>query len=517
MKSLSDCRYSAFISYAHDDDVATDGWISRFSEFLRTRLQNRLGRIGVRQLQDMHLSGRNGPLVGSLPDALLQNVADSYAMVIVVYNAYTKSDWCLQELAYFRQTFGDEGLGRRLYVVALSKSAIEEIVKRREWEQLTLPSQLWIPFFREEDVDEPARQRLAHGELSERFETQLIKLLDAFEDSVKRDLRAPPVRPPLPPPPLQRPPPPSAGTLIFGVPPPELAEASAAVARRLREHGVAVDELAAESLDGDFDEFDRAGTLVLPFGRGGQHLKPYRFSAGGHLAAQRDAWVAKGGAAKALLWLDLREVATGAVPGLGHAELVAAIEAQAMLPDALVESIVGLDEPPAPQGERVNIYIESNQHDTDLWQDLGERIKGKWDDLVRKAGSPPVPPLSLEALGLPLQKIDEERLDDADGVVLLWGQKPEVSLRAQIKKVEGKWPRDPPPRIVAYLMPQQPDPGAKIEARLWSVLRFQDADSPRIDIDPSEADRLHRFLNQILERRLKRLPSRRSAAAVATA
>ena len=133
-----------------------------------------------------------------------------------------------------------------------------------------------------------------------------------------------------------------------------------------------------------------------------------------------------------------------------------------------------------------------------------------------KAGSPPVPPLSLEALGLPLQQIDDERLDDADGVVLLWGQKPEVSLRAQIKKVEGKWPRDPPPRIVAYLMPQQPDPGAKIEARLWSVLRFQDADSPRIDIVPPEAERLHRFLNQILERRMKRLPARR-AAAVATA
>ena len=132
-----------------------------------------------------------------------------------------------------------------------------------------------------------------------------------------------------------------------------------------------------------------------------------------------------------------------------------------------------------PPGERVNIYIESNQHDTDLWLDLGERIKSKWEELVQQAGAPRVPPLSLEALGLPLQKIDEERLDDADGVVLLWGQKPEVSLRAQIKKVEGKWPRDPPPRIVAYLMPQQPDPGGKIEARLWSVLRFQDADSSK--------------------------------------
>ena len=89
MKSFNECKYSAFISYAHADDEATDGWISQFSNLLRTRLQNRLGRIGVRQLQDLHLSGRNGPVYGSLPDALLHNVAKSYAMSIVVFNPFT--------------------------------------------------------------------------------------------------------------------------------------------------------------------------------------------------------------------------------------------------------------------------------------------------------------------------------------------------------------------------------------------------------------------------------------------
>jgi hypothetical protein len=511
---LNECRYSAFISYAHADDLATDGWISQFSEFLRMRLQNRLGRIGVKQLQDMHLSGRNGPVMGSLPDALLGNVADSYAMIIVVFNAYTKSDWCLQELEYFHKSFGTEGLKRRLYVVALSKSAMEDIVARPDWGRLTLPNQLWIPFYRDEDSDEPARVRLDHGGLSQRFDGQLIKLLDAFEEAVKQDLRQPPPRAVAPPPERTR-----AKGLLFGVPSPELAEASASLARELREGGIPVEELGPDALDGDFDEFDRATTLILPFGRGGQHLKPFKFSPGGHLAAQRDAWLDKGGAADALIWLDLRELAIDAPPAKGHVDLLAAIEAQALKPAALRQRIAPLAPctpvPEEPTGERVNIYIESNQHDTDLWQDLGARIKRKWDDLVQEAGSPYVPPLCLEALGLPLQKIDEERLDDADGVVLLWGQKPEVSLRAQIKKVEGKWPRDPPPRIVAYLMPQQPDPGAKIEARLWSVLRFQDADSPRIDIYPSEADRLHRFLAQILERRMKRVPARRTAAVAA--
>lgn len=515
MKPLNACRYSAFVSYAHGDDQATDGWISQFSELLRMRLQNRLGRIGVKQLQDMHLSGRNGPVMGSLPDALLSNVADSYAMIIVVFNAYTKSDWCLQELEYFRKSFGTEGLQHRLYVMALSKSAMDDIAARADWARLTLPNQLWIPFYRDENNDEPARLRLDHGGLSQRFDAQLIKLLDAFEGAVKQDLRQPPPRSaPVPPPgPAHR-------VLMFGVPAPQLAGASHAVATALRERGVAVEELGASSLDGDFDEFDRAATLVLPFGRGGEHLKPFRFMSGGHLAAQRDAWLDKRGDDAALAWLDLRDTAVDAPPGKGHADLVACVEAVALAPAALLERFAPQAAPATaavvdtPQGERVNIYIESNQHDIDLWQDLGERIKGKWDEVVRNAGSPPVPPLSLEALGLPLQKIDEERLDDADGVVLLWGQKPEVSLRAQIKKVEGKWPRDPPPRIVAYLMPQQPDTGGRIEARLWSVLRFQDADSPRIDIYPPEAERLQRFLNQILERRMKHRPSRRAAPAM---
>ncbi len=309
------------------------------------------------------------------------------------------------------------------------------------------------------------------------------------------------------------------GALLFGVPSPELAEPVRALANALRVAGVAVQELGVESLDGDFEEFDTARMLVLPFGTGGQHLKPFKFSPGGHLAAQRDAWLDKGGPPEGLVWLDLRDVAMDTPPGKGYAELVASIEALAIKPAVLRARLAPPPQVPddAVPSERINIYIESNQHDTDLWQDLGERIKAKWDELVQQPGVPRVPPLSLEALGLPLQKIDEERLDDADGVVLLWGQKPEVSLRAQIKKVEGKWPRDPPPRFVAYLVPQQPDPGTKIEARLWSVLRFQDADSPRIDIYPSESERLDRFLKQVLERSTRRMTARGGATAAAAA
>lgn len=357
MRALKDCRYSAFISYAQADDQATDGWISQFSELLRVRLQNRLGRIGVNQLQDMHLSGRDGPVMGSLPDALLSNVADSYAMIIVVFNAYAKSDWCLQELEHFRKSFGAEGLQQRLYVVALSKSAMDDIVARPDWARLTLPNQLWIPFYSDEDEDKPAPVRLDHGGLSQRFEGQLVKLVEVFVDAAKQDLRQPPQRAPAPP--LARP---RTGGLLFGVPSPELAEASAALARQLRQRGMAVEELGAESLDGDFAEFDRASLLVLPFSKGGQHLKPFKFSPGGHLAAQRDAWLGKGGEADKLVWLDLRETPIDAPPGNGLEELVASIEAQALRPEALLERYAptsARDAPPSlgSSGERADAAV----------------------------------------------------------------------------------------------------------------------------------------------------------------
>ena len=70
-------------------------------------------------------------------------------------------------------------------MVALSKNAWTTSWPS-DWTRLTLPNQLWIPFFREDDFDEPARVRLDHGGLSQRFDGQLTKLLDAFERSQGR-------------------------------------------------------------------------------------------------------------------------------------------------------------------------------------------------------------------------------------------------------------------------------------------------------------------------------------------
>ena len=117
-----------------------------------------------------------------------------------------------------------------------------------------------------------------------------------------------------------------------------------------------------------------------------------------------------------------------------------------------------------------------------------------------------MPPLSLRARGLPVDQIDSfPNLDDADGVVLLWGHKTSDALVAQINKVENKMApgRDAAPGIVAYLMPPQ-QATEPVPAWGWQVLRFNAADEQRIDVVDEETDELKSFLKKVFERRQQR-------------
>jgi hypothetical protein len=151
----------------------------------------------------------------------------------------------------------------------------------------------------------------------------------------------------------------------------------------------------------------------------------------------------------------------------------------------------------------VRIYIESNRHERTLWEPLGEQIQRKWDDMFRNLQPAQIPPLTLRARGLPVDQLDSfPSLDDADGVVLLWGKKTSDALVAQIDKVEKKIApgRDAPPGIVAYLMPPQQS-SEPMPAWGWQVLRFDARDEDHIDVLDEEQDQLKRFLKKVLQRR----------------
>ncbi|WP_321960039.1 hypothetical protein [Paraburkholderia sp. J7] len=133
MKNYLDCQYSAFISYATDDDVLLYDWISTFAGELNLRVPARLNGANWRKV---HLSGSTPVVAGALDAQLKQRIANSFAMVVVVYKKYKLSSHCLKELQYFASVFGEAALKERLYIVALSEESIEERLASADWKAI---------------------------------------------------------------------------------------------------------------------------------------------------------------------------------------------------------------------------------------------------------------------------------------------------------------------------------------------------------------------------------------------
>lgn len=512
MKPLQDCEFTAFISYAHADDAAWFNWVTQFRTELERSLQAMLR--GVR-LPRMHLSGENGPVAGVLSDELRQRVEASFAMIIVVHDNYAQSDWCLQELAYFKSLFGEQGFRERLYIVALSEAAMLQVSASAAWRAL-MPGedQIWMPFFDPADKARPLDIYMGPGLVSPAFRQPFERLRGNLAARLRQAAALPPAPPPAlrPAEPASRPvvvdgpapAPAAAGEWLIGFVPSASAAAAVQAANVLAQRGLPARVLSQDVVFNDFADLARAERLLLAFDDA--PLMMTSLAAGGHLELQREAWLKRGGAPERLHWLDLR-AATGSPPQ-GAAAWVAAQGVAAVDPQALADQL----RPPAPPptvvapAPGVRIYIESNRNERTLWEPLGEQIRRKWDEVCRRVAPGRVPQLSLRPRGLPVDQIDSfPSLDDADGVVLLWGRKTSEALVAQINKVENKMTpgRDAAPGIVAYLMPPQ-QATEPVPAWGWQVLRFNAASEDDIDVVTEENDQLERFLKKVYERRHQR-------------
>ena len=549
MKLLKDCEYTAFISYAHADDDAWYGWVTCFRNELERGLRALLRGVPLPRL---HLSGENGPVAGALSEELKKRVEASFAMIIVVHENYAQSSWCLKELEYFRAVWGDEGFRERLYIVALSESAMLQVTASGDWKRL-LPNddQLWVPFYDPADKTRPLDIYMGPGLVANAFRAPFERLRSDFAAKLRRAAAEGPGGPPTvvtatavsgaaPAPaaatvsaaaalpgatipagaavaavsgfaastgaasvgaPASTGVAAAGGVVLFGFVPPASADAAAAAVARVGALGIGARLLATDTVFTDFADFAHAGRLVLAFDD--QPPMMGSMAAGGHLQLQREAWLRKDRPADRLHWLDLRGTpAPAATPG-GAAAYVAALGEPVLDIDALAALLRPPTASPAPAlHTSVRIYIESNRNERTLWEPLGEQIRRTWDTIARTVAPERIPPLTLRTRGLPVDQIDSfPNLDDADGVVLLWGMKTSDALVAQINKVENKMAagRDAAPGIVAYLMPPQQTSDA-IPAWGWQVLRFDARDEESIDVLDEDRDELRRFLRRALRR-----------------
>jgi TIR domain len=507
--ALKDCEFSAFISYAHADDEAWFDWVTQFRNELERGLAALLRGVKVPR---SHLSGENGPVAGTLSDELKQRIAASFAMIIVVHDNYAQSDWCLRELEYFHALFGDEGLKERLYIVAMGESAMFAVSGGSTWQRL-LPGgeQLWIPFFEEQDHNRPRDVYLAPGLVSPAFRAPFERLRSHLAGKIKQSVAAA-VATPAAPLPVAAPPrrvaaapaaaaasSPSVSSVLFGFVSLAAAPATAEALAQLAARGVSARQLSQDAVFNEFADFDGAEHLVLAYDNSAPMLTT--LAPGGHLQVQRDAWLKHNRPAANVHWLDLQP---GTPP---RPEVQALLEAPMALPALLERLAPQRVNTPAAPAQAVRIYIESNRNERTLWEPLGAQIQAQWEAVCRRMAPDRVPPLNLRARGLPVDQIDAyPNLDDADGVVLLWGKKTSEALVAQINKVELKLApgRDTAPGIVAYLMPPQAS-SEPVPAWGWQVLRFDARDETAIDVLADERSELERFLEKVFRRHQQRV------------
>lgn len=140
--------HDIFVSYAHVDDVPLvdgGGWVSTFVQQLRRLLAMRLGRA------DAYSIWMDQRLIGSepFPEALLNNIRQSAALIIILSPGYLRSEWCANEANAFLDTVRSKSYAhRRIFIVESWPT------NRDEW-PAEFRDRLVYPFWQESEQREP--------------------------------------------------------------------------------------------------------------------------------------------------------------------------------------------------------------------------------------------------------------------------------------------------------------------------------------------------------------------------
>ena len=503
---FSECESMVFISYAHADDELNNQWVSNFAIEFKKDLEAALAReknLGRAQLPGVYLSKYTGPVSGDLGSQLRQQVEKSFAMFIVVDENYASSDWCLRELQYFNDHFGGAGLDARLSILALRKSPMTAVTAKPAWREIfSQRNPVWRDFVNPNDLKNgplPVLRDDGRG-LTAAFNERYEALRSDLLDKIRADLLPPPVLKP-------------AAHWLIGACREELQPAARQLADQLAQYEpltALIDAAALQSSKLLQAQMQGAQKLILPFNQGQPLIDVI---AGGHIALQIEAWRKLGKPADSLLLLDLSDITatdqTDQQADEQHLKYLAECGVERLSPAPLLARLL-----PAVAGQKpadkdrpslpVRVFIESNRTETGVWKKLGEQIRNRWDKLL--LAHPVDARLSLRTSGFDIDALADFSFNEADGLVMLWGEKDRRSLVNQITAIDDQL-AEPAPAIVARLTPPQPASDQRLPACKWDVLRFSAKGAPppsTIEPDPGDDDILNSFVNEVLQNSLRR-------------
>jgi hypothetical protein len=485
-----------FVSYAGDDNTSYGHWATHFCKQLHLQLKAQLARyksrLGV-ELPPVHDYEINGLSAGPLRASLQQRIASSFAMIVIVGPCYLASEHCLAEIQNFQDAFDWAGLSNRLFLVSLSERAMTELSAHTRWHERFGDSLVHKDFYRD-DIDQPWVPVLRDDSSAptSEFLRRFAPLRDALVKRITDDLEQPIGVAPV-------------DWLVAGCNG-ESDDAAEAFAEGLRTRvGSKTVHLLRRSRS-EQEWMRSARSLAVPFDAVllSETMPPgvlalldawrraHKQEDSVHLVAATDEVFP----ATTPKWLE------GAHLHLWRSEAFYARLASGMNPD----SAEGGPEKRVP---RARLWIERNAQQPDHWRVLKNELETHWNALLaeRMMTSDDFP---LLPGGMDIDCVSDFPLDDADGLLLLWGDQRDVrTLVSYINKVDDLPRRRPAPGIVAYLSPPQPQLNERPVALGWEVLRFSQ-DPPRppplLAVKPQQADvrELRQFLDRVFHRAMRR-------------
>lgn len=497
LQRFAEAKYTAFISYSHRDNEATNGWIADFAKVLAPQLDTELSTDARRlnKLVEVHRSGQNGRVHGVLDERMQEAIAQSFAMVVVVHKNYLDSKICHDELRWFKDRFGDEGLRERLFIVALSETCMTALEASDLWKDIFEGQrQLWHPFYSNDDKTSPMTVYRPDGERATApFFERFKPLRNQLAEKINADARN---RRELP-----REPFPSSNvmsgrtrTLLIAPCRPELDAAVKSVAERLKRRDPDLSVQVLTQPPGG-QQIKSADYLLLPFNNGAPLDWPHPQ---GHFGQLKQGWETFGKPADNLLTLDLREISA---PDDASAEFQETLQWLTSC-SGYRKSAEVLEKPFIAEekffvGGQAVIYVENNPNESQVWDAVGDRLQELWKTIPSDKRPPLLKTLSLH--------VQEERdlihklakAKNAHGVVLLWGKKDSEALRSQIEGVESL---EGPvlPGMVAHLSPPKPKADQPVGIDYWPATRWvKAAGAQAIRFDPADEDVLGRFVLRV--------------------
>lgn len=98
MAFVPTCQYDIFISYAQVNNVPSagvdHGWVTYFEKELKTKVEERLGRIGA---VEVFIDYKRLSPGDEITPYIMNAVKNSAILIVILSDGYLKSDWCVRE------------------------------------------------------------------------------------------------------------------------------------------------------------------------------------------------------------------------------------------------------------------------------------------------------------------------------------------------------------------------------------------------------------------------------------